>query len=68
MTTTSPRTVGEIYERVRERCVRRSALFGLIQWDEVLNTEHIGYDLQIVTLTPTTRVFLNGKEITPNDT
>jgi len=68
MTTNQPRTIGVIIERIIEKCIKRSALFGLIEWHEVVSATHAGYDLHINTVVPATRVFLNGELITLNDT
>lgn len=62
--TTQQRTAGLISERIREKTVRRSVLLGLIQWDEVVSAERIGYDLNIISIHELpTRIFINGEEI-----
>ena len=52
-----------LYTNIREYRRERSALFGLITWEEIVCTERIDDDviLKIVTKEEPTRIIMNGE-------
>lgn len=50
------------YEMIRERLVRRTALFGLLRWYEVEKKDSIGKNLVILIHRIPDKIFLNGEE------
>lgn len=55
---------GGLYEWTREYLVERTALFGIIRWDEVVRVEKINDDLILAIWTSKmpTKVTVNGKD------
>jgi hypothetical protein len=51
-------------EKVREVYKTNSALFGLLQWEELQRSERIGSELWIRTEFDVEHVIINGKRIT----
>ncbi len=63
-TTQKEVSYGGFFERVREYSIERTAMFGLIRWDEVVHTEKADNDLvlRIRTSKMPDKVFVNGEE------
>jgi len=58
------RSFGGFFEKVREYLVERTAIFGLIRWEEVVHTEKVDNDLilRIMTTKMPDKIFINSKE------
>ena len=52
------------FERTREYLVEKTALFGLIRWEEVVHTEKVDNDLimRVMTTKIPDKVFINSEE------
>jgi len=55
---------GGLYERTRDYLKEKTALFGLIRWEEVVHSEQLDNDLvlKIETKKIPTIVYINGEE------
>lgn len=58
-------THGTLIERIKYVTKPKSALFGLITWEELVSTKSLGNELHIKTTTE--KLFVNGKEISLGD-
>ena len=59
-----PISYGGFFERVREYLVERTAMFGLIRWEEVVHKEKVDNDLilRVMTTKIPDKIFINSKE------